>query len=66
MKKRTFEETLKLLQAKKETPDVHEDIISRDELFSAQFIGQNNARYRNVSCADKDMGVMYYGKPRTH
>jgi hypothetical protein len=65
MKKRTFEETLKLLQAKKETFDVHQNIIQQDELFSAQFIGQNNARYRNVSCADKDMGVMY-GKPRTH
>ena len=61
MKKRTFEETLKLLQAKKETEALRENNERFDELFSAQFIGQNNARFRNMSCDDKNIDVMFGG-----
>jgi glycogen debranching enzyme len=61
MKKRTFEETLKLLQAKKETEVLRETNERFDELFSAQFIGQNNARFRNMACDDKNIDVMFGG-----
>jgi hypothetical protein len=61
MKKRTFEETLKLLQAKKETDVLREKEEKVNELFSAQFIGQNNARFRNMSCDDKNIDVMFGG-----